>query len=332
MNRIASPLLPKFTKISEAIPQEACITVSCLSGADASHYLPFFLSLSLLNMPSVQYPPHPSPSEPGDVVHDTTCLSSQRPLSATQETGGYSLPKTDTHSNTGSPYGVDLHTLNYSLNRSMQRPQEFTGWSVREDPTFSQYTYGDSDVNYGFPMNSSQGVEDDPFVPRTTYPCDPRVIFSQNLDETPYDYPRDLQRQDHYALFSTYGDPPDQHQFSRLSISNSPAGQQDYIRSRSSSRYPSPSIHGLYNGTSNGGDGGGDDDDGDGLLEQVDGAELSSDEPYAKLIYRALKDAPNHAMVLKDIYQWFERHTDKAKSPSKGWQNSIRHNLSMNGV
>lgn len=56
-------------------------------------------------------------------------------------------------------------------------------------------------------------------------------------------------------------------------------------------------------------------------------------EPYAQLIYRALKETPGHGMVLKDIYDWFEKNTDKAKNPlSKGWQNSIRHNLSMNGV
>ena len=55
--------------------------------------------------------------------------------------------------------------------------------------------------------------------------------------------------------------------------------------------------------------------------------------PYAKLIYRALMDAPEHQMVLKDIYEWIARNTDKAKDPAfKGWQNSVRHNLSMNGV
>jgi hypothetical protein len=57
------------------------------------------------------------------------------------------------------------------------------------------------------------------------------------------------------------------------------------------------------------------------------------EEPYAKLIYRCLMDAPGRAMVLRDIYDWFQQNTDKANNKeTKGWQNSIRHNLSMNGV
>jgi hypothetical protein len=56
------------------------------------------------------------------------------------------------------------------------------------------------------------------------------------------------------------------------------------------------------------------------------------DEPYAKLIYRALMSAPNHAMVLQEIYQWFRDNTTKGASDTKGWMNSIRHNLSMNAV
>lgn len=64
-----------------------------------------------------------------------------------------------------------------------------------------------------------------------------------------------------------------------------------------------------------------------------DGNAIDKEQPYAQLIYRALLDAPNHTMVLRDIYDWFLRYTDKAAhSETKGWQNSIRHNLSMNGV
>jgi len=60
---------------------------------------------------------------------------------------------------------------------------------------------------------------------------------------------------------------------------------------------------------------------------------LDRDEPYAQRIFRCLKEAPNHTMVLKDIYKWFKENTDKGKDPNiKGWQNSIRHNLSMNKV
>jgi hypothetical protein len=59
---------------------------------------------------------------------------------------------------------------------------------------------------------------------------------------------------------------------------------------------------------------------------------IDKDQPYAQLIYRALLDAPNCTMILKDIYDWFRHNTDKAAAETKGWQNSIRHNLSMNGV
>ncbi|KAJ5960091.1 uncharacterized protein N7479_007241 [Penicillium vulpinum] len=53
--------------------------------------------------------------------------------------------------------------------------------------------------------------------------------------------------------------------------------------------------------------------------------------PYSVLIYQALKDAPGHKLQLQSIYSWFEANTDKGADPNaKGWQNSIRHNLSMN--
>ena len=72
-------------------------------------------------------------------------------------------------------------------------------------------------------------------------------------------------------------------------------------------------------------------------LDPVDSGSESDgkqgEPPYAKLIYRALMAAPDHQMVLKDIYEWIAKNTDKARDPAfKGWQNSVRHNLSMNGV
>lgn len=56
---------------------------------------------------------------------------------------------------------------------------------------------------------------------------------------------------------------------------------------------------------------------------------------YAKLIYETLLKAPNHRMPLNNIYTHllgnFVRIQEKNKM-GKGWMNSVRHNLSMNGV
>ncbi|RVD87063.1 uncharacterized protein DFL_005310 [Arthrobotrys flagrans] len=54
---------------------------------------------------------------------------------------------------------------------------------------------------------------------------------------------------------------------------------------------------------------------------------------YAEMIYMALMSAPNHQMHLQDIYQWFRDTYPKFRhDQTKGWMNSIRHNLSMNGA
>ncbi|KAE8410510.1 hypothetical protein BDV36DRAFT_120295 [Aspergillus pseudocaelatus] len=59
--------------------------------------------------------------------------------------------------------------------------------------------------------------------------------------------------------------------------------------------------------------------------------EAGVDPPYSTLIYQALRDAPGKKLSLQAIYGWFEENTTKGKDrSSKGWQNSIRHNLSMN--
>ncbi|KAK2625523.1 hypothetical protein QTJ16_004835 [Diplocarpon rosae] len=67
-------------------------------------------------------------------------------------------------------------------------------------------------------------------------------------------------------------------------------------------------------------------------MTATEGDEHSSEEPYAKLIYRALMSRPDHSMVLQEIYQWFRDNTHKGGTDSKGWMNSIRHNLSMNAA
>ncbi|KAI0441951.1 hypothetical protein F4803DRAFT_551630 [Xylaria telfairii] len=62
-------------------------------------------------------------------------------------------------------------------------------------------------------------------------------------------------------------------------------------------------------------------------------AKAKVEEPYAKLIQRALMSAKGNKMALQEIYNWFRENTDKANNNGgKGWQNSIRHNLSMNAA
>lgn len=61
--------------------------------------------------------------------------------------------------------------------------------------------------------------------------------------------------------------------------------------------------------------------------------EDSADPCYAQLLHRCLKEAPDHTMSLRDLYEWVSQHSQKAKDlKNRGWQNSVRHNLSMNAV
>lgn len=59
----------------------------------------------------------------------------------------------------------------------------------------------------------------------------------------------------------------------------------------------------------------------------------SADPCYAQLLHKCLKEAPQHTLSLRELYDWVSQHSQKAKDPNnRGWQNSVRHNLSMNAV
>ena len=72
----------------------------------------------------------------------------------------------------------------------------------------------------------------------------------------------------------------------------------------------------------------------DQYLVEVDDESDRSDKCYAKLIFECLLEAPDYSRPLKEIYNWVLRNSAKVREdPShKGWQNSVRHNLSMNHV
>ncbi|CAD0085172.1 unnamed protein product [Aureobasidium vineae] len=67
---------------------------------------------------------------------------------------------------------------------------------------------------------------------------------------------------------------------------------------------------------------------------ETDDSLENTDPCYAELLRQALMEKKDdHTMLLKDLYEWVRTHSSKAQDPSnKGWQNSVRHNLSMNAV
>jgi hypothetical protein len=71
----------------------------------------------------------------------------------------------------------------------------------------------------------------------------------------------------------------------------------------------------------------------DNAIPEEGEAGANADPCYAQLLYKCLKEAPDHIMTLKNVYEWVLQHSQKAReSAGTGWQNSVRHNLSMNAV
>ncbi|KAI0166148.1 hypothetical protein GGR57DRAFT_13093 [Xylariaceae sp. FL1272] len=60
------------------------------------------------------------------------------------------------------------------------------------------------------------------------------------------------------------------------------------------------------------------------------GKEIKPRMSYAQMISRAILEAPDKRLTLNQIYNWIDEHFTYFNNGEGGWQNSIRHNLSLN--
>lgn len=275
--------------------------------------------------------------------------SSENPdsLQASQQMFSFDgLPRTPSDQNfmtAHSSAAANLLPNEYNLNNQISMSQATLPWG---DPNQYHYSFDDlnSHSNYGYSSGITTSTSDSSF---------PRGI---NCEETPRCMPDDVGEHSHHnmllndgygcSLIYTVNAPckpgmqsllssrsslafnsiDNPRELSRLSISTSPRGgtrreltSSNIFDKPSPFRLPSkaPSEDGGHSSRE---------------MTAVEGEDPSADEPYAKLIYRALMSKPSHSMVLQEIYQWFRDNTLKGSSDTKGWMNSIRHNLSMNAV
>jgi hypothetical protein len=234
---------------------------------------------------------------------------------------------------------LSLPAQSYSLTSPMtDLPQSTTLWSHQsvtplnyDDQTPDGYYKSSATVSANNHNNFSHASYY-PNLPRTWPSYDPQILNDNNGTMDHFESFYAMEEENHQGTTSPalsapeLDDPSGLQQYSHISLSQSPKMEDEAPGSRlgdfnHSARFSLPPND--------------DSDDGATMSQEmttIDVDDQATDEPYAKLIHRALMSAPNHSMVLQEIYQWFRENTTKGSADSKGWMNSIRHNLSMNAV
>jgi hypothetical protein len=226
------------------------------------------------------------------------------------------------------------------LNASATIPRSQMEWTELRQPDYNYSMKNDyydlaapsvEDTQGPF---SSRGIFDDTACPRTwAQPYDRGTPWSFDLEDgtapgylvhPPREFCMEAMTDGHAIGYVADGN---SREFSHLSISRSPTMESLVPTSTPAAVEHTPT---LANVPSSKASEYGDDEGAEGSQSAPE--ERISDEPYAKLIYRALLGAQDHRMALQEIYQWFIENTDKGSLTTSGWRNSIRHNLSMNAV
>ncbi|KAK1829547.1 hypothetical protein QBC39DRAFT_373665 [Podospora conica] len=222
---------------------------------------------------------------------------------------------------------------NQSSPRSWPSPDQYRPWDSAPEPLQSQYSRHSQQQSFGgFQMREGPGYahSSQPVLSSTSFPASSVYLPSHNYESATHGFPHhghaDVYHQSPYPL-EGLSNVPDAHPLSPCSPSLGYVKHEDEIPS------PGPisdgghdAVNGLYNhGTKS-------HSRQSSSVPSTPGNSSTAkvEEPYAQLIFRAFKSHPRHAMTLQDLYQWFRENTDKGKNDTKGWQNSIRHNLSMN--
>lgn len=273
---------------------------------------------------------------PSDFQYDGNSASSYQPTSQMPSFDG--LPRIQPDQQLLGVWPPSFNNYNLVATSTMPSTQASTEWapssqvvSMYGNHTGNDYQYYTGSSNLDCSQVGTFSRNHSALVPRSTgdwMDYGSRLLDGNDLSATgfePSSYLLEPTREAPKAFGISYGYQDTSRDLARLSISGSPKMEEDML-----DHEPYP-YHGLPSGNPA-------NEDSDNSLQSsremtaVDLEDNSADEPYAKLIHRALMSAPGHAMVLQEIYQWFRDNTTKGSSDTKGWMNSIRHNLSMNAV
>lgn len=261
----------------------------------------------------------------------------RQPDRVSVQTGLYQLASSD---NSPQPYHPGPPVENWSAFRSNLAPESLiplhhqTGFSTPWGATPDRYDFGTSSLTgvavpdtsylasfYSAPHANMQQLnspaprrEHDNSMNWQTALTTTAILSSQgHLDHSP-SY-SNTPEQSRHSMRATPASPPPSPPIS-ISSSNSSRHSRD-----SDSMSPAPSVPAV--------------DSSSPRISLGDSSDQDQNggPPYSRLIWEALMSTEEKMLPLQGIYQWFEKNTNKAgNEQSKGWQNSIRHNLSMNAV